>query len=325
LNPLKAFTTVYSYPTPEVLSIVKQLVENYPSHLIEEGWIRSSMIDYQSKIFDELVALHSDVLGLNSFRYRYPTYGSDHAICEYLLHLRLKEDKSLVYLLENDYEGFEERGKQRDLSVRKVRLDDDFRNLMPGVWFISNPSARDGNVLPEGTIERILEGGHRIVYDLAYLGTTDERDFDLSHENIDAAFISFSKPYGLFSHRIGFSFFRRPVPSLEANALWFKNIFGLTLAWRIIREIAYTTYAARYKELQRMIVKDLAAETRLPLKVSDAFLLAHVSEEDALRLNESQRAVLQPFARGSRYRLCLTPYFFERAQRELVLHDSPLA
>jgi predicted nucleic acid-binding protein len=113
----------------------------------------------------------------------------------------------------------------------------------------------------------------------------------------------------LFSHRIGFSFFRRRVPSLEANALWFKNIFGLTLASRVIAELDHTAYAAKYKAAQRAIVDSLAEQTGLPLKASDAFLLANVSED--ARLTAQQREVLRPYQRGNRYRLCLTPYFFE--------------
>ena len=121
--------------------------------------------------------------------------------------------------------------------------------------------------------------------------------------------MSFSKPYGLFSHRIGFSFFRRRVPSLEANALWFKNIFGLTLASRVIAELDHNVYAAKYKTAQRAIVDSLAEQTGLPLKASDAFLLAHVSED--AQLTDQQQEVLKPYRRGNLHRLCLTPYFFE--------------
>lgn len=319
---LKAFTTVYSYPTPEVLAVIRALVANYPADVIEEGWVRSQMTDYHNQIFDELTNLREEeVLGLRGFEQRYPTYGSDHAICEYLTYLSVEESVRSIYVLEDDYEGFIERARSRDLQAQVVTADTDPKKLTPGVWFISNPSARDGNIIANETIYDILEQGHRVLYDLAYLGTTDDWRFDLRHENIDGALISFSKPYGLFSHRIGFSFFRRRVPSLEANALWFKNIFGLTVASRVITTINHQSYVATYKASQRAIVNSLVEQTGLPLKPSDAFLLAHVSAEDAAQLNGKQLEALKRYQRGRGYRLCLTPYFFARAQETMMAHS----
>lgn len=316
---LKAFTTVYSYPTPEVLSVIRELVQNYPTEVIDEGWVRSQMTDYHNRIFDKLTDLRGEeVLGLRGFEQRYPTYGSDHAICEYLTYLSVEEDVRSIYVLEDDYEGFTERARSRDMQAQVVTAATDPKQLTPGVWFISNPSARDGNIISNETIYEILNQGHRVVYDLAYLGTTDDWQFDLSHENVDGALISFSKPYGLFSHRIGFSFFRRRVPSLEANALWFKNIFGLTLALRVINTIDHHSYTATYKSLQRAIVNSVVEQTGLPLKPSNAFLLAYVSADDAAQLNGEQLEALKPYRRGRNYRLCLTPYFSERAQETMI-------
>lgn len=310
MDKLKAFTTVYSYPTPEVLAVVREIIENYPIDTIEEGWVRKQLTEYHKPIFEELINLRQEETpGLGEFEQRYPTYGSDHAICEYLSYLRVEEGVRFIYVLQDDYEGYIERARSRGIETRFVSITTNPKDLESGIWFISNPSARDGNILPDRTIEDILAAGHRVVYDLAYLGTTDDHQFDLSHENIDGALVSFSKPYGLFSHRIGFSFFRRRVPSLEANALWFKNIFGLTLARQVIADVDHESYAATYKAAQRAIVDSLAEQTGLPLKASDAFLLAHVSED--AQLTEQQRDVLKPYRRGNLHRLCLTPYFFE--------------
>lgn len=310
MDTLKAFTTVFSYPTPEVLAVVRSIAENYPIDVIEEGWVRKQMTEYHKPVFEDLIHMRrDDVLGLRGFDQRYPTYGSDHAICEYLSYLSVEEGVKFIYVLEDDYEGYTERARSRGIETRVVAVETDPKDLESGIWFISNPSARDGNLLADGTVEAILKAGHRVVYDLAYLGTTDNHQFDLRHENIDGALVSFSKPYGLFSHRIGFSFFRRPVPSLEANALWFKNIFGLTLARKVIVAIDHHVHAKTYKAAQRAIVDSLAEQTGLPLKPSDAFLLAHVSED--AQLTDKQREMLQPYRRGNRHRLCLTPYFFE--------------
>ena len=317
MDLLRAFTSVYSYTTPEIHRIIANLTQSYPRELIDEGWVRSDLTKFQDHAFDALLALRGgEAPGLDGFDFRYPTYGSDHAICEYMTHLKVDEGRSFIYIFENDYEGYVERAKSRGLDPISVPIDCKPDELTPAVWFISNPSARDGNVLPEGVIEGLLEAGHRIVYDLAYLGTTDEQQFDLRHEGIDAAFVSLSKPYGLFSHRIGLSFFRRPVASLIANELWFKNIFGLKLAWEVLTQIDGKSYAGRYKVKQREIVEQLRKQSGLPLTPSDAFLLAHITEADARFINTEQQTMLQKYKRGSRYRFCLTPFFAEEAETE---------
>ena len=310
MDLLKAFTAVYSYTTPEVHRVINELTQSYPSELIDEGWVRSDLTKFQDHAFDALIALRGDqVQGLNKFQFRYPTYGSDHAICEYMTHLRVDEQLKSIYVLENDYEGYVERAKSRGLEPISVPVDGKPDALQKGVWFISNPSARDGHVLPHELIESLLEAGHRVVYDLAYLGTTDETQYDLTHEGIDAALVSLSKPYGLFSHRIGLSFFRRAVPSLVANELWFKNIFGLKLASEVLTRIDGGSYAKKYKTRQGEIVEQLKQTSGLPLRPSDAFLLAHISEDDAQSLTPEQEAAIRKYKRGARYRFCLTPFF----------------
>ena len=309
----RAFTAVYSYTTPEVHAIIADLTNSYPRELIDEGWVRSDLTRFQDQAFAALLALRGDeVPGLSEFKFRYPTYGSDHAICEYMTHLKVDEGLTSIYILENDYEGYVERAKSRGLEPIIIKPTADPKELPPGVWFISNPSARDGNFLPDGMVDDLLKARHRIVYDLAYLGTTDPFKFDLRHEGIDAALVSLSKPYGLFSHRIGLSFFRKAVPSLVANELWFKNIFGLKLATEVLTHIDGEPYAKAYKTKQHRIVEQLRIESKLPLTASDAFLLAYINEAEATSLTPEQRTALSRYKRGPRYRFCLTPFFANR-------------
>jgi hypothetical protein len=122
--------------------------------------------------------------------------------------------------------------------------------------------------------------------------------------------VSLSKPYGLFSHRIGLSLFRRAVPSLIANELWFKNIFGLKLATEVLTRIDGESYAKEYKAEQNAIVAQLRRESGLPLMASDAFLLAHINEAESL--TPAQQTALSRYKRGPRYRFCLTPFFVNR-------------
>jgi hypothetical protein len=167
--------------------------------------------------------------------------------------------------------------------------------------------------VPEDKIQSVLRAGHKIFYDLSYLSSTHPHVYDLSHPNIDAVAISFSKPFGLFYYRIGFLYSRAPVPVLYANK-WFKNVFGLLIAQRLLEEMDLPALAARYKSLQTDIVAKINRDCGLGLQASDAFLLAHLPKERAEHLSSAQCDAIARFQRGDYYRFCLTPYFEAKEQ-----------
>ena len=166
----------------------------------------------------------------------------------------------------------------------------------------------------------MLAAGHHVFYDLSYLGSTSPVVFDLSHERIAFAAVSFSKPYGLFYYRIGFTFAREPIPALVANK-WFKNVFGLLLADRLVQELDGPAHAARYKAIQATIVDRIEREHAIGLEPSDAFLIAHVPARRMADLDPSRRALLARFERARGCRLCLTPSFLAHETRP----DTPAA
>lgn len=211
---------------------------------------------------------------------------------------------------DQDYEGYREVARSRGIETVEVAFGADPKSVSPGHWFLSNPSARDGNVLPPAVPLAILEAGHKVFYDLSNLGATDpSATFDLSHPGIFAAAISFSKPYGLFYYRVGFTFAKQEVPALFANK-WFKNVYGLLIAERILRELDLRALAARYKNAQAEIVAGLNLVHGLGLRASDAFLLVHLSDEAALAVEQQHE--IKRFRRDSGYRFCLTPFFQKR-------------
>ncbi len=292
--------------------MIEKLVTDYPREVIDEGWMRSDLTDYQVYAFNALLKLRGrEVLGLQDFPIRYPTYGSDHAICEYMTYLKVDEGHDFIYVFENDLRGLCGTGEvsRPDAGKHADRLYSSYIDTSGVVYF--KPIGSGWKRVSGRDHTSLLDAGHRVVYDFAYLGTTAPREFDLQHEGIDAAFVSLSKPYGLFSHRIGLSFFRKSIPSLIANQLWPKNIFGLTLAARVLEDIDAPTYARKYKERQSAIVNTLREESGLPLLPSDAFLLAHINEADSQTLTPDQRTTLQRYKRSRGYRFCLTPFFAE--------------
>ena len=310
MNTFKAITTVYSYYMPEIRELITDLTREYPHDVFLRS-ISPGLDDFHHPIIDKLVAVHEqDVPHLGKFAHRYPTSGSEEGIREYMTFLQ-SQGVSQIYVWEGDYEGYRETAKTRSIDTIEVDYDCDPATLPPGHWFLSNPSARNGMIVPAAKILAIAEAGHQVFYDLAYLGATDTAVFDVSHPNIVAAVVSFSKPYGLFYYRVGFTFSSEPIPALYANK-WFKNVYGLLVAEGILDRIDRAAMVRKYKAIQASIVERINEASGMGLSASDAFLLAKLPADAGAHLPPEQRQMIERFRRSHWYRFCLTPYFMER-------------
>lgn len=304
-----AMKAVYSYRFPEIRKIITELTSPFP----HEVYLRSAnpegcLDSFHEPIIGKIIDFYSGyVPSLRGFKFRYPTSGSEEGIREIMTSLQGRGVKK-IYAFKGEYEGYREVGRTRNIEAIEVETDADPNCLEPGFWFISNPSAIDGNIVPNRLIKRICEAGHRVFYDLAYLGSTRKHRFDLSYENIFAAAISFSKPYGLFYDRIGFAFSRTEIPSLYANK-WFKNILGLLISERIVMETKPDKLYKKYRAIQKDIIKAINNDFGLGMRISDALLLGYLKNSDAQKLGGEQLKIIAPFRRGKGYRFCLTPYF----------------
>ena len=310
MNEFKAITTVYSYYMPEIRELITALTREYPHDVFLRS-ISPGLDDFHQPIIDKLFAAYEqDVPHLTKFAYRYPTSGSEEGIREYMTYLQ-SQGVSQIYVWQGDYEGYRETARTRNIDTVEIDYDCDPATLSPGHWFLSNPSARNGTIVPAAKILAIAEAGHKLFYDLAYLGATDSTVFDVSHPNIVAAVVSFSKPYGLFYYRVGFTFSCEPIPALYANK-WFKNVYGLLIAERIMDRIDRAAMVRKYRAIQASIVERINAAFGMGLSASDAFLLAKLPADDGAQLPAEQRQVIERFRRADWYRFCLTPYFLEK-------------
>ena len=278
--------------------------------------ISPGLDDFHHPIIDRLIAVHrADVPDLGSFPHRYPTAGSEEGIREYLTLLKASGAQQ-IYVWKGEYEGYREVAKTRNLSVVEVDVDADPASLPSGHWFLSNPSARNGMIIPEGRIRAICDAGHQVFYDLSYLGTTDPVTFNLSHPNIAAAASRSRSRSGCSTTGSASPSAATGIPVLDANK-WFKNVFGLLIADRLLAEIDQASFAQKYKSLQAEIVERINRESSLNLTASDAFLLAKLPLEEANHLPEQRRRHIAKFRRGDWYRFCLTPYFQDLENREV--------
>ncbi|MBU3912916.1 MAG: aminotransferase class I/II-fold pyridoxal phosphate-dependent enzyme [Nanoarchaeota archaeon] len=294
---IKATKTVYCYYFPEIRKIIDRVVKNYP-HKVFLSSINPGLDNFHLPAIEKFIEYHKKLVpGLKNFPFKYFTEGSRQGIFHFLVELKCKEPDIQIYTLNEEYEGYKEYAVRIGIKIKKVDENEDFSKLEPGIFFISNPSGRDGNIIPNEFVKNICKY-HRVVYDLAYVGLTQEHVFDVGYPNIIAVMASMSKPFGMYYYRAGFAFTKEPLETLIGNK-WFKNIFSLVVTEKVLDNIKPQELYKKYKPIQEKIVNSLNEKHNLSLKASDAILLANTTE------------AIEPFIRGKFCRLCLTPYFLE--------------
>jgi len=331
MKKLKALKAVYSYMFPEVRKAIYETV--LPQRLIRFAHDPTPFQDFMGNFFqspEKMDAMHEPVLqkwvdkhpclkGIEDFKFRYPTAGSEEGIREFMTYVA-NQGLWYIHVLKGEYEGYKAVATTRTAltltgyprPLYTVELTPKEALKQKGKWFfISNPSARDGNIIPNSFINKLCNAGNYIFYDLAYLDSTKYHEFDLSHPNIKVVVISASKPYGLFYWRWGALFSREEeIPGLVGNK-WFKVVPSILVMNRILDTITPVQMVAKYKKVQRGIIKNLQEEFELPFQCSDAVLLSYIKDRDLKNIPPKKLKVIEPFRRGDGYRFCLKPYFEE--------------
>ncbi len=338
-KPLNAMKAVYTYFFPEVRELVHTF-DDLPSELFltstsvkqaqeiidKYNWKTPFVVPSTPQGYIDLDMIHIPVIekvieaykttipSLKDFPYVYFTSGSSEGIFHVLAELKAKGLKSITSF-KSEYEGYKEYSKTLGIRTEEIRREK-ISKLEKGIWFISNPSAIDGNIIEDKNIIDLANQGNEIHLDLAYVGSTQDHVYDVSHENIKTVFLSLSKPYGVFRFRMGFTFSREPIDSLYGNK-WFKDIGRTLTAAKIVEEIVPSKLHRLYNEKQKQIVEKINDDYGIGLEVSDALLLGNILNSQ--ELDRSQKTLLRPYKRGDGYRLCLTPYY-----EELEKLKSPL-
>ena len=277
-------------------------VPGLPGGTVDLDRIHEPVIERIIKAYKPLVP------ALDKFKWSYPTNGSSEGIFHILADLAETGVKR-IYVLKGEYEGYREYSSTFRIETVEVTAHQ-MEDLPKGsVCFISNPSARDGNILSNEFIHKVCKNC-RVVLDLAYAGMTRPYKFDVSNKNIIAVVMSLSKPYGVFRFRIGgFAFTRRPVPSLYANK-WFKDVPALLTALKLVEEIPPGSLYKKYSEVQRRVLLKIRDDTKLPIEPSDVFLLGYLKPFADMHLTLEQKRIIAKYDRDNwGHRFCLTPYF----------------
>jgi len=311
MKNIKAMKSVYSYYFPEIRQMIDDLTRKFPHEVFLQS-ITPGLDDFHFKIIDryqEFIKLY--LPNLADFKYRYFTNGSSEGIFHLLIYLTVNYPDVPIYVFKGEYEGYGQYALQLKKEIIEVDFESDPKKMENGFWFISNPSARNGNIIPNEKINRICDAGHKVIIDGAYVGLTKPFCFDITHPNIFAYVSSLSKPLGLFYYRIGFVFSREEIKTLYPN-IWFKNIFSLLIADEIFKKFKCDYFYNKYRKLQIRVIGEIREDTGLPIKASDSLLLGYFNEKEGEETGEGVQEGIKRFQRGEFYRFCLTPYFLEK-------------
>jgi hypothetical protein len=322
--------TVYSLFYPEAERIIDQVSHPYPHAMYTEAWTKK-----QDPMHDEFLETWQvwsrchlpDVDWSRDFVHSYPCNGSSEAIRESLAQYAAdRKGRGTVHMFSGEYEGYraiaEGYGLQMHFHNRYEWRESIAYDFAPGdVFYISHPSSLDGNIWPD--IDEFIKTmaskwpDVKIRLDLCYLGTTST-GFRVKHAgmfNVDMLFFSLSKVFGVYYHRIGGVFSKRPLPGLYGNK-WFKNLFSLKLGTSLMRNWKPYELPAKYKPLQEQAVAQINQHSELAAKASDVILLAHANSPLGYSEAEGPAAEWEvPLIRHDFVRYCLTPYMGRELKR----------
>jgi hypothetical protein len=303
-------TAVYGLVLPETRAMVRRLWAERPETLYEAA--HDDRQDQGHVVF--LDAWRSWVgplvSGLPGFSHHYVTNGSSEAIRESVWSLVAAAHAARlaphVHVFAGEYEGYAAYSRAAGATVvthHRQRWAEDDTTYVAGAlhrWYVSQPSAIDGNVWADfpSFLSTMAARGIDVAVDLAYVGAApDQSALDLSLPNVSHVFFSLSKIFGVFYHRVGGVLSRTPMLGLEGNR-WFKNMFSLWLGTSLIRETpSPTTLPTKYRTIQADACRRLREQHGIPLTPSQVILLA----------SSPPGPYPDAFRRGPGYRWCLTP------------------
>ena len=310
VRKIKAINSVYAYYYLEVRKTVEKVIKKFSQDILLKS-IFPGLDNYHIPFVEKFVSCSAKYqIGLNGFENKYFVNGSTEGIFHLLVDAVFHNQDKPIYIFKGEYEGYREYAKNIGGIVTEIDINSDPKNLPLGRWFISNPSAIDGNIIKNQIIKKLCDLGHEVILDISYIGTTKQFRIDLSHPNIIAVLASMSKPFGLFYYRIGITFTRKPMMTLYPNK-WFKNILSITIGETLLDKFGIGYFYGKYRPFQKKAIEMLSKEIGIKVFPSDILLLAHLPVEKAKKLTIKQKELLSKYSRGDGYRFCLTPYFLD--------------
>lgn len=327
--------TVYALVTPETEAVKAKVFGDFESasrnaylEQFRDAWT-AKQDRYHEEFFEVWHNWSKPVVELDraNFPFFYPTAGAS----EPLRHLIFEHAAKIgfhggaIHVFEGEYEGY--KAMAEAAGLRFVEHTRDGRdgwhtpfgarlnriasamNWSRDLFFISQPSAIDGNVWAEFNefISKMPENS--VVADLTYVGAVPQRavteKFNMNAPAIRNVVFSLSKPFGAYYDRIGGVFCREENLGLFGNR-WFKSLSALSIGTALMKAFDVYYMPETYGPYQRAMTVRVAKEIGVHLlEPSDVFLLATGTTEFPNELADY-------LTRAGRVRLCLTPGLAER-------------
>ncbi len=331
LNPEHLMKDVYSYPFPEVRQLLGRSALN-PEFMLNTldaaaahdmlapfNFEPSLQLPRRSDDSLDLDELHVPVIerirsrvspslpGVETFEHAYPTHGSSQSIFNLLAEWQAQGSLQSLGVLKGEYEGYGSYAQSLRIPLAEYTTLADAKVQKGQVWFISNPSAVDGNWLDADMWQKFLAAGHQVVVDAAYVGLTPYGTLDVSSPNIRAVLTSPSKIFGVFRYRnTGITYTREPVASLYGTK-WFKDVPALLDTLNLYETFKPNELPQKYRRVQEFICQQLVTVVGTDVLPSDVSLLANTQGP----VNEQ----FTRFFRAKGYRFGLTKLFedYERS------------
>ncbi len=294
---------VYSWLFPPVRRQIAAFMQDYPMERFLQN-VHPGLDDAHLGLFDAFTNHHPEITGLDRFKNSYPLSGSSEGIFHFTAHCVTNYPQLPLYALKDEYKGYEAFANSlgRELHLLSARQ---LLASKPGILFISNPSARDGNFLDPELFNGLIQR-HKSIVDLAYVGLAPKHAIDLTHSNILAVVTSLSKPFGLYYYRIGMIWSREKIDSLYGTK-WFKNLHGIFLGEHVLNHFQGSMHQWVLPR-QRQAIEIINAKWQTKFVPADVGLLATAKSVPDNLLTELSR-----FKRGDVYRICLTPLMMQLA------------
>lgn len=330
IKPENIMTEVYSYPFPEVRDVIDSthLSSRFMLNTIGAEQAAGMLASYGFQpelelpahadgalnldelhvpVIERIKNVHNQVItGLDGYNYAYPTHGSSQALFATMAEWKAQGDITSIAVLDGEYEGYSAYATNLRIPINKYVSLEDAKPTPGEMWFVSNPSALDGNWVSDEIWDEFTSSGNQIVYDAAYAGLTHGRTVDVSSPNIRAVLTSPSKQFGVFRYRnTGVAYSRDPVSSMYGTK-WFKDVPALLDTLKLYETFSMSDLPQTYRPVQKIICQALSELAEGETTPSDVLLLAHGQK--------LRQPTMQKFKRANGFRFGLTKLFEDYEQ-----------
>jgi hypothetical protein len=334
-----ASKTVYALVTPEIEAVKAKVFGSYGEPARQEymdqfrGAWTAKQDRYHEDFFDAWCHWSKPVVDLDrsNFPFYYPTAGASEPLRHLIFEFAAKGGKK-IHVFEGEYEGYKAMAEAAGLRYEEHPRDgkDGWHTPFGGrlnritscmvswtqeLFFISQPSAIDGNVWAEFNEFISKMPPNSVVADLTYVGAVPQRSvlerFDMNQPAIRNVVFSLSKPFGAYYDRIGGVFCREENLGLFGNK-WFKGLTGLSIGNALLRKYDVFYMPNTYRLLQLDRTKVTSVQLGIDLKAADVFMLATgevVKPEDWDDVGKylTRPEIVKYLQRAGKTRVCLTP------------------